>query len=80
MRPSGANTRSRLLCPDCHEVKRVSKITDGVILLACGHSRSELLPLQPGHISLEHVRAEKGQQLFPIIRGGITSMLTRTDF
>lgn len=68
MKPRGANTRSKLLCADCGEVNRVSKINDGVIVLVCGHSRGELLPLQPGRVSLEHIRAERGQRCFPLER------------
>lgn len=68
MKPRGANTRSKLLCPDCREVRRVSTITDGVLLLVCGHSRGELLPLHAGHISLEQIRTDKGQRFFPLTK------------
>ena len=66
MKPRGANTRSKLLCPDCGEVNRVSKINDGVLLLVCGHSRGEILPLLPGRVSIESLRSRTGQECFPL--------------
>lgn len=68
MRPRGANTRSRLLCPRCSELRKVKLIEDGHITLTCGHLRTEILPVQPGHISLEDLRTAIGQRLFPLSR------------
>ena len=67
MKPRGVNLRSKLLCPDCGEIKRVVAIHDDrQITLSCLHVRPELLPLQAGRISLEHLRTEKGQRFFPL--------------
>ena len=69
MKPRGANLRSRLLCPICAEIKKVVAIDDDrQITLSCLHVRPELLPLQAGHISLEHLRTEKGQRSFPLTK------------
>lgn len=69
MKPRGANTRSRLLCPQCKELRKVKSIEDGHITLStCGHLRMEILPVQPGHISLEDLRTAIGQRLFPFSR------------
>ena len=64
-RKRGVNTRSRLLCVDCAEVKKVSAINGHSVVLECGHDRPEILPLEPGHVSVEHMRTQRGQQLFP---------------
>lgn len=67
MKPRGVNLRSRLLCPICAEIKKVVAIDgDRQITLSCLHVRPEILPLRPGTISLEHLRTEKGQRLFPL--------------
>jgi hypothetical protein len=69
MRHRGVNLRSSLLCAVCGEVKKVAAIDDDSrITLCCGHVRPELLPLQPGRVSVESLRTEKGQQLFPVRR------------
>jgi hypothetical protein len=47
-------------------VKKVSEITDVDILLSCGHSRKEILPLENGHISIENVWTKIGWTLFPV--------------
>lgn len=65
-------TRARLLCPECHELKRVKAVTfdaEGVTIasLVCSHSRGELLPLAPGRISLENLNSPDGFRLFPPI-------------
>jgi hypothetical protein len=63
----GANTRSRLLCPVCHEIKQVTAIESELLSLACGHTRPELLPLGENRVSLENLRTAIGQRMFPAI-------------
>jgi hypothetical protein len=60
----GVNLRSRLLCPECDEVKPVRAIDESIVL-ACGHSRPECLPAAPGHLSLEDLWTKLGRELFP---------------
>lgn len=67
MRPRGANTRSRLLCEICREIKKVSTIADAnEITLVCGHLRPQILALQPGRVSIESLRTQRGQECFPL--------------
>jgi hypothetical protein len=68
-RKSSVTKKCRLLCPqDGCGVQRVVKVGDP-ITLACGHERGELLPLQPGHISIEHLvtRTKLGLECFPAV-------------
>jgi len=56
--------KSRLLCADCGELKRVKDVQpepDGQtrITLECKHERGEILPSQTGAISIEAVVATK---------------------
>jgi hypothetical protein len=64
-------TRSRLLCPECRELKRVAGVRfDGggttIASLKCGHDRGEILPLAPGRVSLENLNSPDGRRLFPL--------------
>jgi hypothetical protein len=69
MRPRGANTRSKLLCPICAEIKKVVAIDeDRQITLSCLHVRPEILAPSQGHLSLEHLKTERGQRCFPLER------------
>lgn len=61
-------TKTRLLCPDCTELKQVAEISDTGILLSCGHTRQETLPLQHGHVSFENLWSKIGRELFPMQR------------
>ena len=63
-----ANTKSRLLCKVCTEIQHVLEINDAGILLSCGHTRQETLPLEPGHVSLENSWSKVGRDLFPALR------------
>lgn len=60
--------KTRLLCPVCGEVKQVAEINDAGILLSCGHTRQETLPLQHGHVSFENLWSKIGRELFPLQR------------
>lgn len=67
-RRTGVNLRSRLLCPICNEVKPVIAIEE-LVTLSCRHTRTEkTLPLRRGHISIENMRSEAAQRLFPATR------------
>jgi hypothetical protein len=68
MKPRGANTRSRLLCPQCADLKQVSAINSDEITLSCGHVRAQIIPLEPGRVSIENLRTEAGRKLFPANR------------
>jgi hypothetical protein len=64
--------RSRLLCPDCGELKRVAAVAfdaEGVTVatLQCQHTRGELLPLAPGRVSIENLNSEAGRIMFPVV-------------
>jgi hypothetical protein len=60
--------RSRLLCGECGKLERVVHIDPNgpTFRLQCGHSRPELLPVTPGHVSLEQLETRMGHQLFPV--------------
>jgi hypothetical protein len=66
------NTRCRLLCPDCRELKKVKSVgfdEAGVTVarLECQHSRGELLPVTaPGRVSLELLNTVAGRLMFPV--------------
>jgi hypothetical protein len=64
-RRHGINLNSRLLCPACSDVIRVTAIEGEAITLACGHTRPELLPSAPGCLSLESLRTKAGKEAFP---------------
>lgn len=55
-------TKSRLLCPECTELRQVSNV-NGSIELECGHSRPELLPAKG--VSFEHLGTRAGARWFP---------------
>jgi hypothetical protein len=68
------NTRCRLLCPECNDLKRVKKVlTDTesptIAVLECGHLRGELLALAPGRISIEDMGTKRGRECFPATLG-----------
>jgi hypothetical protein len=65
-RESSVTKKCRLLCPHGCGVQQV-KATGEPIVLECGHERGELLPLKPGHISIEHLRQKIGANLFPAV-------------
>jgi hypothetical protein len=65
-RESSVTKRCRLLCPHGCGTQKVVEVGEPHIL-ECGHSRGELLPLKPGHISVEHLRQKIGARLFPAI-------------
>jgi hypothetical protein len=62
-RESSVTKKCRMLCPQCG-VRQVKEPGDPIIL-DCGHSRGEILPLQPGRISLENLKTEIGRECFP---------------
>jgi hypothetical protein len=71
--PSTITNRSRLLCPDCDELRRVKEVmqddeTPTIVYLACGHFRGELLPLKAGRISIENLNTAQGRTCFPAMR------------
>jgi hypothetical protein len=63
-RESSISRNCRLLCPDCGEVKQVEEVAE-LITLQCGHARPEILPLERGRVSIEHMRTAVGRRLFP---------------
>jgi hypothetical protein len=62
---------SRLLCPICGEVKPVEELGE-LITLRCGHSRTEILPLVAGRVSVENLRSAAGRKLFPAQRDDVS--------
>jgi hypothetical protein len=56
-----------MLCPHGCGVRQVIDVgeDDSSIQLDCSHSRGELLALQPGRVSLEHLNKKIGTKLFP---------------
>jgi hypothetical protein len=56
--------RSRLLCPECNELKSVTDV-NASISLECGHTRPEVLPAKG--ISLEQLNTKAGRKLFPVV-------------
>jgi hypothetical protein len=67
-RPAGKLTsitrKSRLLCADCGELKRVKEVKPEPngqtrINLECKHERGEILPSQPGAITIETLAVTK---------------------
>jgi hypothetical protein len=65
MKNQGPNKKSKLLCGQCKEVNQVISVEDSTVSLACGHIRtSGLLPVEPGHVSLEHLKSAIGRKLF----------------
>jgi uncharacterized Zn finger protein len=75
----GVNTRSRLLCPECSEMKKVQEVlgddaSPSLAVLECGHVRpAGTLPLKPGRVSLEHMRTSLGRDAFRIISGALVT-------
>jgi hypothetical protein len=67
-RESSVTKKCKMLCQYGCGVQRV-KETGDPITLACGHERDEILPLQPGHISIEHLvtRTKLGRECFPAV-------------
>ena len=62
--------RTRLLCPDCDELREVRAYTDAQLqcVLSCGDVRTlALLPSAPGSVSLENILAkdELAKRFFP---------------
>jgi hypothetical protein len=65
MKNQGPNKKSKLLCGQCKEVNQVTSVENDIAILACGHSRTcGLLPVELGHISVEHMRSALGRKLF----------------
>jgi len=62
----GTITRgSKLLCPECGDLKEAKSPKGDEIVLLCGHIRPQILPLTDGRVSLEHLNTERGKNLFP---------------
>jgi len=58
-----------MLCQLGCGVKRVIAATENTRILECHHERSmSILPLKTGRISIEDLRTNIGQQLFPAQR------------
>jgi hypothetical protein len=69
MKNQGPNKKSKLLCGRCKEVNQVTSVENDIAILACGHSRTcGLLPVELGHISVEHMLTTIGRKLFPAQR------------
>ena len=71
-RESSITKKCKLLCPHGCGVQQVKSPGEPHIL-ECGHFRGELLPLKPGHVSIEHMSKRMGVQLFPAVLSRETS-------
>jgi len=64
IKQTSVTRKSRLLCDDCGELRRVKDVKPEPngqtrIILECRHERGEILPSQPGAISIEALVATK---------------------
>ena len=68
-RQTSVTRKCRMLCPHGCGVQRVIDVgeDDSSIQLECSHYRGEILALQPGRISIEHLRQKIGRELFPAV-------------
>jgi hypothetical protein len=78
-RESSVTKKCKLLCPHGCGLKQVVEVGEP-ISLECGHERGELLPLKPGHVSIEHLSKRIGMELFPRVLSRETSSNVDTAY
>jgi hypothetical protein len=62
---SSVTKKCKLLCPHGCGVRQLKETGDPIIL-DCGHSRGEIIPLKAGRASFENLQSKIGWECFPV--------------